>query len=75
MVDFGNFSSLDNFKNDAFVYFLIRPMRVTFQKNAFVRIENKCPQALFVKKNSTIQSVICQKSNAQSGHRSQVYAS
>ena len=32
MVDFGNFSSPDSFKNDAFVYFLFRPTRVTFQR-------------------------------------------
>ena len=30
--NYGNFSSQDSFKNDAFVYFLFRPTRVTFQR-------------------------------------------
>ena len=51
MVDFGNFSSPDSFKNDAFVYFLFRPKRVTFQR--IFSLESKTnvlsPQALFVK--------------------------
>ena len=51
MVDFGNLSSPDSFKNDAFVYFLFRPTRVTFQR--IFSLESKTnvlsPQALFVK--------------------------